>query len=199
VTSTTQLPVLQAGGFTAHVDAYAAAPEPDPATHLTMLHFLSLLGSKQAVQALWARLVKGEPATLSREVLGLTRLCALAPGSPRGWRLFSASLPGAAGYHAMLVPEAAFLTADRPEFLLLPRTPGDAATLQFRFLDRRVDLPLHPSWADWLWERARRTGEAIALEAFGLEAFRCAPNPSDLASDLSKAVRAGSLSDTTSQ
>lgn len=190
-------PVIQAGGFTAHVDAFAAEPEPDPTTHLTRLHFLSLLGSKQAVQAIWARLVKGEPATLSREVLGMSQLCTLNPVGPRGWKLSTASLPGAAGYHALLVPANALASGEDTAFVILPREPGEAATLHYRFLDRRIDLPLHVTWSDWLWDRARRVGEALVLESFGLAAYRCVPEPATLATDLTAAVQQGILRVTT--
>jgi hypothetical protein len=63
-------PLLQAGGFTATVDAFAWESDPDPAARRMRLWFLSLLGPQQSLKALWARLLKGEPATLSREALG---------------------------------------------------------------------------------------------------------------------------------
>ncbi len=91
------------------------------------------------------------------------------------------------------MPEAARYTADRADFLLLPRGAAEAARLHYRFLNRRLDLPLHPDWADWLWERARRTGEARALESQGLEAYRCVPDAAALATDLTAAVRRGTL------
>ena len=150
-TAGTSLPVLQAGGFGASVDAFAWEPDPDPAARRMWLWLVSLLGPQQAVKALWARLVKGELATLSREALGDARFCLLAPEGPRGWRFLTASLPAAAAYQGVLVPEAARYTADRADFLLLPRDAAEAARLHYRFLNRRLDLPLHPDWADWLW------------------------------------------------
>ena len=187
------LPVLQAGGFSAGVDAFAWEPDPEPAARRMRLWFLSLLGPQQAVKALWARLIKGEAATLSFEELGHARFCGLAPEGPRGWRFFTASLPAAAGYQGVLVPEAALYTAERPDFLLLPRRVEEAAALHYRFLNRRLDLPLHPSWSIWLWERALRTCEAVPLEAHGLVAYRCIPNGDALAADLTAAVRQGML------
>jgi hypothetical protein len=189
----TALPLLQAGGFTATVDAFAWEPDPDPAAGRMRLWFLSLLGPQQSVKALWARLLRGEVATFSREALGQVRFCALAPEGPRGWRAHTAALPGASGHQLVLLPEAARHAADREDFLLLPRTAGDAASLHFRFLDRRVALPLYGGWSDWLWQRALRTGEAAALEAEGIHAYRCTPRPEHLAADLSAAVAAGAL------
>jgi hypothetical protein len=187
------LPILQAGGFTATVDAFAWEPDPDPAAHCMRLWFVSLLGSQQAVRALWARLVRGELATFSRQALGQVQFCALAPEGPRTWRSYCASLPAAAGHQLVLLPEAASHRATRADFLLLPRTEEEAPLLHFRFLDRRVDVPLHANWHSWLWERALSRGEAVALEAEGLRAYRCAPNPDALAADLADAVRRGVL------
>jgi hypothetical protein len=186
-TMPTTLPVLHAGGFSASVDAFAW--EPDPAARHMQLWFLSMLGPKEAVKALWARLIKGEVATISFEAFGKARFCALAPEGPRGWRFFTASLRAAAGYHGVLVPEAALYPTERSDFLLLPRRLDEAAQLHYQFLSRRLDRPLHPSWADWLWERALGTGEAVALESHGLHAYRCSPNPVALADDLRAAVR----------
>lgn len=187
------LVALQVGGFGASVDAYAWEPDPDPAARRMRLWFLSLLGPQQALKAIWARLLRGEVATLSREALGQARFCALAPEGPRAWRSFTARLPGTGGHQLVLLPEAARHAAARDDFLLLPRTADEAATLHARFLDRRVDLPLHASWADWLWARAVAVGEAVALEAEGILAYRCAPQPAPLAADLSAAVAGGTL------
>jgi hypothetical protein len=48
-------------------------------------------------------------------------------------------------------------------------------------------------WHGWLWERALRAGEAVALEAEGIRAYRCTPNSEALAAELSAAVRSGRL------
>jgi hypothetical protein len=56
-----------------------------------------------------------------------------------------------------------------------------------------VDLPLYAGWDAWVWGRALRTGEAAALEAEGIRAYRCTPNPDALAVELSAAVRDGVL------
>jgi hypothetical protein len=187
------LPILDAGGFAANVDAYAWEPDPDPAARRMRLWFLSLLGPQQAIKAVWARLVRGEIATFSREALGQVHFCALAPEGPRSWRAHTASLPGASGHQLVLLPEAARHAAARDDILLLPRAAEEAPLLHFRFLDRRVDLPLYAGWSDWLWRRALRTGEAVALEAEGILAYRCAPQPEQLAAELSAAVATGAL------
>mgnify|MGYP001013622374 CR=1 FL=1 len=186
------LPVLQAGGFGASVDAYAWEPDPSASPPRMRLWFVSLLGSQQAVKALWARLVKGEAGTLTIDDVG-ARFCALAPEGVRAWRFFRASLPASGGYHGLLVPEVALFTAERPDFLLLKRPEDDAAKLHYRFLNCRVAVPLHPSWADWLWNRALRSDEARQLESHGLKAYRCVPDEAALAADLAAEIRRGAL------
>ncbi len=186
------LPVLQAGGFGVSVDAFAWEPDSDANPPMMRLCFVSLLGSQQAVKAIWAYLIKGATATLTAGT-GSAWFCALVPEGPRGWRFYRASLPAVSAYHGVLVPEMALFSAERHEFLLLGRDADDVATLHYRFLSRRVTLPLHPTWTDWLWERAVRTGEARALESRGLEAYRCVPNHAALAADLEAGIRQGKL------
>ncbi len=190
---TEDLPVLQAAGFSASVDVFAWEPDPDPAARRMRLWLLSLLGPQESVKALWARLVKGEMATLSFEGLGTAHFCALAPEGPRAWRFYTANLRAAAGYHGVLVPEAALYAGERSDFLLLVRQPEEAPKLHYRFLNRRLDLPLHPEWASWLWDRALHVGEAVPLESRGLCAYRCFPNSDKLAADLGAALREGVL------
>jgi hypothetical protein len=186
------LPVLQAGGFGASVDAFACEPDADANPPRLRLWLVSLLGSQQAVKALWAQLIKGETATLSTDDASV-RFCALAPEGARAWRFFRASLPASGGYHGLLVPEMAMFTAERPDFLLLRRSEDDAAKLHYRFLNRRVTLPLHPSWAQWLWTRALGSGEARSLASRGLDAYLCVPDEAALAADLMADIRQGTL------
>lgn len=203
---------LEADGFGAAVDAFAWEPDTTTDPPRMRLWLLSLLGPQQAVKALWVRLVRGELATMrmddtdTYEEIGgpgqggladaratRVRFCALAAEGPRRWRLFAASLPASAGYHGLLVPDAALIGADRPDFLIFPREPQEASALHYRFLNRRQDLPLHPAWAAWLWDRALRSGEAVRLESRGSLAYRCMPDTQVLAGNLSAAVQRGEL------
>lgn len=89
----------------------------------------------------------------------------------------------------MLIPEVAAYATDRVDFLLLVREQDDAAQLHFRFLARRLDLPLHPSWPEWLWRRGLESDEVEQLESIGLSAYRCRAQPEALRADISDAVR----------
>ena len=176
-----QLLTIRAAGFTATVDACAQDGG--------QLWFLSLLGNQQSVRALWARLVKGETAYLSEDELAGGSPCWLASEAWGTWRFYGARLPSGAAYHGLLVPELAAYAGDRQEFLLLARSEDEAPALHYRFLNRRLDLPLHPFWAAWLWERGLNADEVEALESAGVHAYRCRPDPSSLLEDISEAVR----------
>ena len=176
-----QLQTIRIAGFTATVDACARDGG--------QLWCVSLLGNQQSVRALWSRLVKGETAYLSEDELGGGSPCWLASEAWGTWRFYSARLPSGAAYHGLLVPELAAYACDRQEFLLLARSEDEAPALHYRFLNRRLDLPLHPSWAGWLWERGLNADEVEALESVGVHAYRCRPDPSALQENISDAVR----------
>lgn len=93
----------------------------------------------------------------------------------------------------MLVPEMAAYLCDRRDFLLLARTEEETPALHYRFLNRRIDLPLHPSWAAWLWERGLKANEVEALESLGVHAYRCRPDPHALQRDITQGIRQGRL------
>lgn len=179
-----ELLTIRAGGFSATVDGCARDADE--------LWFVSMLGHQQAVRAIWARLVKGEAGFLGGDGLAGEPL-PLAREAWGTWRFTGARLPSGASYHGMLVPELAVYNNDRSDFLLLVRGQDDAANLHYRFLARRLDLPLHPSWAVWLWQRSVARGEVEELDSLGLRAWRCRPSQEALRDDIGKAVRRGEL------
>lgn len=154
---------------------------------------LSLLGNQQSVKAIWARLVRGENASLAHHEHWPAETCWLAREAWGTWRFYASRLPSGSATHGLLVPEAANYTTEKRDFLLVPRTKQEAPLLHYRFLNRCLDLPLHPSWTDWLWERGLDTDEIESLQGFGLSAYRCKPNPSQLKTDISRDMRRGLL------
>lgn len=180
-----QLMHLRAAGFSAAVDGCARDG--------SQLWFLSMLGSQQAIRAIWARLIKGEAAELAPGEHASGQSCWL-PYAERGtFRFHGCRLPATGSYQGMIVPEAACYLADRPDFVLLVRE-GTEPLLHYRFLSRRIDLPMHSSWAAWLWERGTRAGEITRLDAIGVDAYYCRPDAGKLQDDVSEAVRSGLLS-----
>ncbi len=101
------------------------------------------------------------------------------------------------GWHAMVYTRMAEYVFEKDDFLLVTRPREDPMEQHHRFLDRRVSLPLHHSWAAWLWERGLENGEIKPLDCLGIGAWKCVPQPLQLEEDLSHAVAAGTLSLTT--
>lgn len=172
---------IRCAGFAAAVDAHVCDERE--------LWFVSMISNQQSIRALWARLLKGEPAVISDDALMGGRYCELAPRARADCRFYTARLPVSGATHAMLVPSAALYASDGREFLLLARSEAEAPALHYRFLSRRIDLPLHPSWGDWLWTRGLGAGEIRPLDAHGIHAWRCAVDIEALQAALGRALR----------
>lgn len=172
---------IRCAGFTGAVDAYAR----DGAD----LWFISMISNQQSIRALWARLLKGEPAVISDDALMGGRYCTLAPQARADCRFHATRLPVSGATHAMLVPSAALYASEGRDFLLLAPTDTEAPALHYRFLSRRIDLPLHPLWSVWLWTRGLDSGEIRPIDALGIRAWRCTPDLDALQAALGRALR----------
>lgn len=172
---------IRCAGFGAAVDACV--------TDRNELWFVSMLGNQQSLRALWARLLKGEPAVISEDVFTGGHLYTLASDARAALRFHATRLPVTGAMHALLVPDAALYATERQDFLLLARSEAEAPDLHYRFLSRRIDLPLHASWTRWLWERGLQSGEVRPLDAFGIHAWRCIPDLDALQPALARALR----------
>jgi hypothetical protein len=104
------IPRIQAGGFGAIVEACAF--EDDPGTPgQGRLWILSLLASRQAVDAIWGALITGKTVLLSLQGFGQVRPCALAGGpageGPRGWPAPVVKLRESQLSHCLIHPRCA--------------------------------------------------------------------------------------------
>ena len=189
-----ELYTVTAGGFSATADAFARDDRTDG------LWFLSMVGSQTALKAIWASLLKQPPDTahIIRGVDGMAlsggyHRCSIPHSTIGTWTTKIAKLPVSGGWHALVYTRMAEYGADHDDFLLLARSADEAPALHHRFLDRRSPLPLHRSWAGWLWERGIRNGEIVPLRSAGVVAYRCSPSAGQLREDLSRAVASGRL------
>ena len=185
---------ISAGGFSATADAFARDEEAET------LWFLSMVGSQTALKAIWACLLKQPPDTahLIRGVEGMAlsdgyQRCVVPYNTIGTWTTKIGRLAVSGGWHALVYTRLAEHAFERDEFLLLAQTEDEAPNLHHRFLDRRSPLPLHGSWATWLWERGLETGEIVPLQSVGIRAYRCSPVGDSLRADLSEAVSSGTL------
>ena len=74
------------------------------------------------------------------------------------WTTKIARLPATGGWHALVYTKTAEFGYEKDSFLLLAQSEEEAPALHHRFLDKRSPLPLHGSWAGWLWERGIERG-----------------------------------------
>ena len=170
----------------------------DPATE--GLWFLSLVGAQTALKAIWAALLKQPPdvAHLIQGAEGTAlsggfQRCAIPVHTVGTWTTKLARLPVCGGWHALVYTTLAEYATQRDQFLLLAPDEANAPQLHHRFLDRRSPLPLHHSWAAWLWQRGLPQDEITPLHAVGLVAYHCRPHAVALTADLAAAVAARTL------
>lgn len=207
MTATPQAPepelwTVHAGGFQATVDAFAVQEHSRANPHYPVpqhLWFLSMVGSQTALKAIGAALLNSpaQAVHLTPGAAGLVldeRRITCQPDAQSGaWTTKLVRLGNQMGWHAMVYPKLAEYLDDRPDFLLLAQPGENPEPRHYQFLDRRLPLPLHHSWADWLWNRGLIAEEIIPLHCRGLQAWRCQPEEAQLAAELSQAVAAGRL------
>ena len=119
--------------------------------------------------------------------------CSIPYNTIGTWTNKTVKLPVSGGYHSLVYTKLAEFSSENDRFLLLAQSEEDAPHTHYRFLDRRSPLPLHPSWAQWLWRRGLEKEEVVSLQAAGIVAYRCYPNAKSLKEDLSEAVASGRL------
>ncbi len=185
---------INAGGFSATVDAFARDERTEG------LWFVSMVGSQTALKAIWASLLKQPPDTahLIRGADGMAlsggyQRCQIPHETVGTWTTKITRLPSTGGWHALVYTKQAEYAFEKDSFLLLAQSAEEAPALHHRFLDRRSPLPLHGSWAGWLWERGIDEKEIVPLQSVGVAAYRCSPKARKLRKDLSDAVASGRL------
>ena len=185
---------ITAGGFSATADAFARDDKTDS------LWFVSMVGSQTALKAIWASLLKQPPDTahIIRGVDGMALSsgydrCVIPHETMGTWTTKIARLPVSGGWHALVYTKTAEFSFEKDSFLLLAQSEEEAPALHHRFLDKRSPLPLHRSWAEWLWHRGLDKGEIVPLQSVGVSAYRCSPKAKELREDLSDAVASGWL------
>ena len=124
-------------------------------------HVLSLVGSREAVKAVWARLMKGEAAYLD---IG-PQIRTVRMNTYEGGKLLTERLPSGA-FHGLLLSQVAL----RGELVLCEREE-DLPARFFHLLTQKLRLPLHRDWRYWLWEHALRTGMVKQLVSQRLHAY----------------------------
>ena len=189
------LTTITSSGFTAVVDAYAREEKQQT------IWFLSMLGNQTSLKAIAASLLKQPPSQVhivEEDPLDPGKdeylLCQVPSSTMGTWTHKIVKLPNTKAFHSLVYTKKAEYNHKSVDFLLLPRTKEEAPTLHHMFLDRRVNLPLHESWAPWLWRRGIHNKTIIPIQSKGILAYICTPNPGQIRDELTLAITGGVLS-----
>lgn len=171
------VPLLKTKGFQCHAEEAVFSTSQESHAHL-----LSLVGTREAVKAVWARLMKRESALMVDDVRSVA-----VRMNPEGGRLLTERLPSGA-FHGLLLSRA-LLGGE----VVLGEHEAELPGRFYRLLSAQLRLPLHPAWAGWLWERALATEVATRLESRRLHAFEVKLYRHDLEAAVRQALVAGEL------
>jgi hypothetical protein len=136
-------PIMAAG-----IKAFCSDLIVDP-EELDTVYFISACGYQATVKGITANLV--ENYGISAEIEGTEHYLVR---SSLGYKVQVKKLPSGL-VHAVLFPKLALPGNDEERenrFFIFTRDTDQRLGLFFRHLDEKVDMPLHPSWARWLWD-----------------------------------------------
>ena len=194
-------PVLwtaHAGGFSATTDAYAVDKNEHNGNRGIWL--ISMLGAQVAVRAIAAALLNKnpKPVTLTPGAEGLAineqMMQCQPPYATFGtWTTRIIKMANGMGYHNMTFTRLGEYAFNSKNFLLITQEGQDEAEQYRRYLDKRISVPIHGSWSQWLWERAQERREVEELECIGIRAWHCRPVIKNLEQEISQAIRQGKL------
>ncbi len=183
-----------ANGFSATSDAWARDPLDGH------IYLLSMVGPQTALKAIWAAMLKRTPDPLfliegadGMAVSGGYKRCSIPPHTVGTWTTKTMRLPVSGGFHSLVYTKLAEYTHDAPGFLLLSEADEPPLEAYYRFLNRRTSMPLHPSWASWLWTKAERNSDVLRLESAGINAWLCTTNEDRLRVDVPEGIANGVL------
>ena len=124
--------------------------EPDD---METVYFMSVCGYQVTVKGIIANLL--ENYSISIEIDGIEHDLIR---SETGYKVQTKKLPSGL-VHAVVIPKLAVPNNDEEEknrFFVITKEHQDLLTLFFRHLDEKTEIPLHPSWASWLWRTFKK-------------------------------------------
>lgn len=138
-------------GFSAHLESLLTQPSQTPLAYL-----ISMVGSREAVLALHAMLIKREPL--------LVRDASKSHYVRSGFDYSLAHHRLSSGRHHALI----FSKPIVEQQVLIARNEADLVARHYGAWSAHCEVPLHPSWADWLWRTAQQYGYLSPLVGHNL-------------------------------
>lgn len=172
------VPTIKIKGFRCSVEEAVFSNRKDGYAHV-----LSLAGSREAVKAVWARLMKGEAAYLD---IG-PQVKTARMNTVEGAKLLTERLPSGA-FHGLLLSNALL----RGELVLCEKEEDLPASF-YTVLTRMLRLPLHRDWRDWLWEHALSHGMVEQMASRRLHAYEVNLSVHNLEVAVRQALLAGEM------
>ncbi len=172
------VPTIKIKGFRCSVEEAVFSNRKDGFAHV-----LSLVGSREAVKAVWGRLMKGEAAYLDTG----PQVKAVRMNTEGGGKLLTERLPSGA-FHGLLLSKALL----RGELVLCEKEE-DLPARFFHLLTQKLRLPLHSAWRGWLWDHALGSGMVEQMSSGRLHAYEVNLSVYDLELEVRQALLAGEL------
>ncbi|MFQ5853526.1 MAG: hypothetical protein ACE5JU_23455 [Candidatus Binatia bacterium] len=166
---------IEAEGFHAFADAFALDD------HCTI--FLSMAGHKDALKAIRAKLFTNRWLSAGTHDMSLL---------PRGrYITITRTLPSGTPHMALYLKEDQNNSGAHYTFTLDPKVLEP--DLYFSALTKHSAVPVHPQWRTWLYKRALKKQEIETLTCHRAHGAKVYLNDEDLAEDIVKALKKGSL------
>ena len=166
---------IEADGFHAFADAFALDDN--------WIVFLSMAGHKDALKAIRAKLFTNRWLSAGTHDMSLL---------PRGrYITVSRTLPSGTPHMALYLREEHSGAADH--YALTMDSKVLEPNLYFRALVKYSAVPVHPRWRAWLYKRALKKQEIETLTCHRILGVKINLNEENLAEDIVKALKKGSL------
>jgi hypothetical protein len=152
-------------------------------------YFLSVGGYQTAVKGILASLVENQTLTIrTNEKIHWIKRC------PENYHLKIKKMPS--GYcHGIAIPKIALPQRNEnehsSEFLLISNDPDQLLQVFYRHLEAKIEVPLHPSWTNWLWQVNESKEWLVKLDtlAGNYSGYLVSTEPNELQELISKAIK----------
>ena len=149
--------LIRSMGIEAHCSDLIVDPD-DP----EVIHFLSVCGHQITVKGIVANLLQYSGATISIQGKERDLVC-----SDMGYKVLMKRLPSGLA-HALVFPKATLPghsdDKNKNRFSIITPDKAQIPILFFRHLDKKIDIPIDPSWVRWLWKTFRKQKWLIKLK-----------------------------------